>query len=279
MQHWGMGEITEEDVDDALKIIGVDPKEQDCFTLDDYRTLYETEYVTSSVCSLILKTLFSLSHQSGVRVKILTPTEEDENVLFPEPEMGWVERASPSTRPASPPREKRNSSPLPALNGATNHSNSPSPLALSSFSSRANTPQARNTPTGTSNHSPPLRNGKENGNSPQPSPPLRPLNLQPRSAHTSPIRTRPTETPPSNVPRSRSVAAIPTSNSSYSTPNNSYLNNKTARSLSPPLPPRASSVASSTPSKSPFRSSPPLPNNKSSKSTLPSLKLRDINAS
>ena len=42
-KNWGIGDITEEDVDDLFRIAGVDPSVQPSITLDDFRELIQIE--------------------------------------------------------------------------------------------------------------------------------------------------------------------------------------------------------------------------------------------
>ena len=42
-KNWGIGDITEEDVDDLFRIAGVDPSVQPSITLDDFRELVQIE--------------------------------------------------------------------------------------------------------------------------------------------------------------------------------------------------------------------------------------------
>lgn len=43
-EQWGIGEITEDDVDDLFKAAGVNPSSQTSISLADYREIIQNEY-------------------------------------------------------------------------------------------------------------------------------------------------------------------------------------------------------------------------------------------
>lgn len=78
---WGIGDITEEDVDDIFRATGADPASQPFISLSNYRELLQLEYVGLLFYSLSL-IVFSLSELPGVRVKLVDQLAEQHNVII-----------------------------------------------------------------------------------------------------------------------------------------------------------------------------------------------------
>jgi hypothetical protein len=100
-ENWGIGEITEEDVDDLFRAAGVNPATQPSITLGDYRDLVQIEcvfllsflpslsllYLNSTLPDLFFPLfvfiyVVSLSKKEGVRVKLVDQLAEQPMVII-----------------------------------------------------------------------------------------------------------------------------------------------------------------------------------------------------